>query len=255
MSKYNQNSLCKRSGRITIQFFVNASCSNRCQMCWAGELVKAKGQIFWIWTSQSPVKYAKIEVVLAGKPFNFWSKGLKFVLHDLLQYKWWNVKKDLSQDLQPDATFPKNEETLVCICLATKGLSLLFIFEEWKYSFLNQLSFAASCIYTFYGHFRDFDSGEYHHRFRRGAAESKPNMKLDKRPARKSPLGASWGLRCSQIYILFSRALVTSWSSKPQWKEKTKIFTLCLSLICKFSLFLKIIKPFYVAKQMTKGFP
>ena len=107
----------------------------------------------------------------------------------------------------------------------------------------------------FYGHFRDFDSGEYHHRFRRGAAESKPNMKLDKRPAGKSPLGASWGLRCSQIYILFSRAMVTSWSSKPQWKEKTKIFTLCLSLICKFSLFLKIIKPFYVAKQMTKGFP
>ena len=109
--------------------------------------------------------------------------------------------------------------------------------------------------YTFYGHFRDFDSGEYHHRVRRGAAESKPNTKVDKRPAGKSPLGASWGLRCSQIYTLFSRALVTSWSSKPQWKEKTKIFTLCLSLICKFSLFLKIIKPFYVAKQRTKGFP
>ena len=251
MSKYNQNSLCKRSGQITIQFFVNASCSNRCQMCWAGNLVKSKLKYFGF----EQVNYVKIEVVLAGKPFNLWSKGFKFVLHDLLQYRWWNVKKDLSQDLQPDATFPKNEETLVCICLATKGLGLLFIFEEWKYSFLNQLSFAASCIYTFYGHFRDFDSGEYHHRFRRGAAESKPNMKLDKRPAGKSPLGASWGLRCSQIYILFSRALVTSWSSKPQWKEKTKIFTLCLSLICKFSLFLKIIKPFYVAKQMTKGFP
>ena len=83
---------------------------------------------------------------------------------------------------------------------------------------------------------------------------------LDKRPARKSPMGASWGLRCSQIYILFSRALVTSLSSKPQWNEKTKIFTLCLSLIFlilfdKFSLFLKIIKPFYVAKQRPKGFP
>ena len=107
---------------------------------------------------------------------------------------------------------------------------------------------------TFYGHFRDFDSGEYHHRFRRGAAESKPNMKLDKRPARKSPLGASWGLRCSQIYILFSRALVTSWSSKPQWKEKTKIFTLCLSLMQVF-LIPQNHQTIFVAKQMTKGFP
>ena len=218
----------------------------------ASPFVKAKGQIFWIWTSQSPVKYVKIEVVLAGKPFNFWSKGLKFVLHDLLRYKWWIVKKDLSQDLQPDATFPKKEETLVCICLATKGLGLLFIFEEWKYSFLNQLSFAASCIYNFYGYFRDFDSGEYHQRFRKGAAESKPNMKLDKRPARKSPMGASWGLRCSQIYILFSRALVTSWSSKLKWKDKTKILTLCLSLICNFSLFLRFII-FITFMQLTRG--
>ena len=145
MSKYNQNSLCKRSGQITIQFFVNASCSNRCQMCWAGNLVKSKLKYFGF----EQVNYVKIEVVLAGKPFNLWSKGLKFVLHDLLQYRWWNVKKDLSQDLQPDATFPKNEETLVCICLATKGLSLLFIFEEWKYSFQNQLSFAVSCKYFF----------------------------------------------------------------------------------------------------------
>ena len=145
MSKYNQNSLCKRSGQITIQFFVNASCSNRCQMCWAGNLVKSKLKYFGF----EQVNYVKIEVVLAGKPFNLWSKGFKFVLHDLLQYKWWIVKKDLSQDLQPDATFPKNEETLVCICLATKGLSLLFIFEEWKYSFQNQLSFALSCKYFF----------------------------------------------------------------------------------------------------------
>ena len=137
------HSLCKRSGQITIQFFVNASCSNRCQMCWAGNLVKSKLKYFGF----ELVNYVKIEVVLAGKPFNLWSKGFKFVLHDLLQYRWWNVKKDLSQDLQPDATFPKNEETLVCICLATKGLSLLFIFEEWKYSFQNQLSFAVSCNY------------------------------------------------------------------------------------------------------------
>ena len=109
-------------------------------MCWAGNLVKSKLKYFGF----EQVNYVKIEVVLAGKPFNLWSKGFKFVLHDLLQYRWWNVKKDLSQDLQPDATFPKNEETLVCICLATKGLSLLFIFEEWKYSFQNQLSFAVS---------------------------------------------------------------------------------------------------------------
>ena len=97
-------------------------------MCWAGNLVKSKLKHFGF----EQVKYVKVEVVLAGKPFNLWSKDFKFVLHDLLQYKWWIVKKDLSQDLQPDATFPKKEETLVCICLATKGLGLLLIFEEWK---------------------------------------------------------------------------------------------------------------------------